>query len=72
MHNDVNLLLQGGKMSNYLDSLHLGDKVHVKGPCGLFSYQGRGIYRYILQEHKAKKNKFGRWGHRHHPYAANY
>ncbi|KIZ05991.1 hypothetical protein MNEG_1964 [Monoraphidium neglectum] len=34
----------GGKMSQHLDSLALGDEVEVKGPVGHFVYTGRGTY----------------------------
>ena len=32
----------GGKMSQYLDSLAIGDFVDVRGPNGLLEYKGRG------------------------------
>lgn len=37
---------EGGKMSQYLDSLNVGDCVTVKGPVGHVEYLGKG--RYIL------------------------
>jgi hypothetical protein len=33
---------EGGKMSQHLDRLQLGDTVDVKGPIGRFLYKGRG------------------------------
>lgn len=37
----------GGKMSQYLDTLKIGDAIDVKGPVGHMHYLGRG--RYILE-----------------------
>ncbi|GBF87848.1 nitrate reductase [Raphidocelis subcapitata] len=34
----------GGKMSQHLDSLAVGDTVEVKGPVGHFVYEGRGTF----------------------------
>lgn len=34
----------GGKMSQLLDALRVGDAVEVKGPVGHFVYEGRGGY----------------------------
>jgi nitrate reductase (NAD(P)H) len=34
----------GGKMSQYLDTLAVGDTIDVKGPVGHFVYEGRGQY----------------------------
>lgn len=33
---------EGGKMSQYLESLHLGDVVDFRGPGGLLEYRGHG------------------------------
>jgi nitrate reductase (NAD(P)H) len=35
---------EGGKMSQHLDSLTIGDSIDVKGPVGHFVYVGRGKY----------------------------
>lgn len=35
---------EGGKMSQYLDSLNIGDTIDVKGPVGHFTYVGNGDY----------------------------
>ncbi len=34
----------GGKMSQHLDRLALGDTIEVKGPVGHMVYEGRGAY----------------------------
>lgn len=34
---------EGGKMSQYLDSLRIGDRIDFRGPSGLLVYQGKGI-----------------------------
>ena len=36
---------QGGRMSQYLERMALGDTIDVKGPLGHFIYEGRGYYR---------------------------
>lgn len=33
-----------GKMSQYLDSLNIGDTVEVRGPNGRLQYKGKGIW----------------------------
>jgi Na+-transporting NADH:ubiquinone oxidoreductase subunit NqrF len=35
---------EGGKMSQHLDSLAVGDSIDVKGPVGHFVYEGRGKF----------------------------
>ncbi len=39
------LVRQGGRMSQYLEKMALGDTIDVKGPLGHFIYEGRGYYR---------------------------
>jgi len=34
----------GGKMSQYLDSLNIGDTVEVRGPNGRLQYKGKGVF----------------------------
>jgi len=34
----------GGKMSQHLESLQIGDTIDVRGPNGLLVYQGRGLF----------------------------
>uniref|UniRef100_A0AAR2LA52 NADH-cytochrome b5 reductase n=1 Tax=Pygocentrus nattereri TaxID=42514 RepID=A0AAR2LA52_PYGNA len=35
---------EGGKMSQYLDSLRIGDTIDFRGPSGLLVYQGKGCF----------------------------
>ncbi|RXG54066.1 NADH-cytochrome b5 reductase 1 [Armadillidium vulgare] len=35
---------EGGKMSQHLDSLKLGDCIDVRGPTGSMEYQGEGVF----------------------------
>lgn len=35
---------EGGKMSQYLDSLNIGDTVDIRGPSGKLTYVGRGEF----------------------------
>lgn len=35
---------EGGKMSQHLDSLSIGDTIDVKGPVGHFVYEGRSKF----------------------------
>lgn len=36
---------EGGKMSQYLESLKVGDHIDVRGPSGLLVYKGKGQQR---------------------------
>ncbi|KAK9903477.1 hypothetical protein WJX75_006549 [Coccomyxa subellipsoidea] len=36
---------EGGRMSQYLEKMKLGDKIDVKGPLGHFVYEGKGRFR---------------------------
>mmetsp|Transcript_31111 Transcript_31111/g.69120 ORF Transcript_31111/g.69120 Transcript_31111/m.69120 type:complete len:849 (+) Transcript_31111:85-2631(+) len=47
---------EGGKMSQYLDSLQVGDEITVKGPVGHFVYEGRGAYQ--MHKHKGVAKHF--------------
>ncbi|GAX75762.1 hypothetical protein CEUSTIGMA_g3205.t1 [Chlamydomonas eustigma] len=40
----------GGKLSQYLDKLNIGDEVTFKGPVGHFTYEGKGAYQ--MHKHK--------------------
>jgi len=33
---------EGGKMSQYLEAMKIGDKIQIRGPNGLLEYKGRG------------------------------
>ncbi|KAM9320202.1 NADH-cytochrome b5 reductase 1-like [Gastrophryne carolinensis] len=41
---------EGGKMSQYLDSLAIGDSIDVQGPKGLLEYKGKGYF--VIQPNK--------------------
>jgi len=48
----------GGKMSQHLDSLDIGDFIDVRGPNGLLVYNGRGLtvvafFRKLSRNHAA-------------------
>jgi len=34
----------GGKMTQYLDNMNIGDSIDVRGPSGLLVYNGRGVF----------------------------
>jgi nitrate reductase (NAD(P)H) len=42
----------GGKMSQHLDSMNIGDLIDVKGPLGEFNYKGNGDFTWHLQPRK--------------------
>lgn len=44
----------GGKMSQYLDSLDIGDKIDIAGPFGRIEYLGKGSIRVGKKEKKVK------------------
>ncbi|KAI7840579.1 hypothetical protein COHA_005732 [Chlorella ohadii] len=44
----------GGKMSQYLDSLAIGDSIEAKGPIGHVEYLGRGRYSLDGEPHAAR------------------
>ena len=35
---------EGGKMTQHLESLAIGDTIDVRGPGGLLQYEGRGVF----------------------------
>lgn len=45
----------GGKLSQYLDTLDIGDSIEVKGPVGHMNYLGRGRYTLDGEERSAKR-----------------
>jgi len=44
----------GGKMSQYMDTLKVGDKLAIMGPIGSHEYMGKGIFKSGRAEHKCK------------------
>ena len=38
--------LQGGRMTQVMEALKVGDSMEVKGPLGHFIYQGRGKFKH--------------------------
>uniref|UniRef100_A0A7E4VYM4 NADH-cytochrome b5 reductase n=1 Tax=Panagrellus redivivus TaxID=6233 RepID=A0A7E4VYM4_PANRE len=54
---------EGGKMSQHLDSLHLGEHIDVRGPAGLITYEGNSVFA-IQKDKKAKpvNHKFKKIG----------
>lgn len=47
------LKIQGGKVSQYMDSLKVGDLLDVQGPYGVIEYYGRGEWKkYGKNKHK--------------------
>ncbi|KRY41759.1 NADH-cytochrome b5 reductase 2 [Trichinella spiralis] len=38
------LFPEGGKMTQYLDNLKIGDSINIRGPGGLLTYNGRGCF----------------------------
>ena len=45
----------GGKMSQYMDSLKVGDTLDIEGPTGMHTYLGDGLFRSGKKEHKCTK-----------------
>ena len=46
---------EGGKLTQYLENLSLGDSVDVRGPSGLLVYNGRG--KFNIKEDKKSAGK---------------
>lgn len=44
----------GGKMSQYLESLEVGDSIDVRGPSGHYTYKGNGLFE-VEESRKEKK-----------------
>ena len=44
----------GGKMSQHLESLEIGDSIDVRGPSGHYTYKGNGVFE-IEESRKEKK-----------------
>jgi nitrate reductase (NAD(P)H) len=49
---------QGGKMSQYLDNLKVGDTLDCRGPVGEFEYFGNGRFTIDHESHQAKQFNF--------------
>lgn len=45
----------GGKMSQYMDTLKVGDKIDIQGPIGMHEYLGKGKFVSGKKEHTCKK-----------------
>ena len=48
-------LLQGGRMTQFMEKMAIGDTIDVKGPLGHFVYKGRGTYSHHGKEGKVKQ-----------------
>ena len=46
---------QGGRMTQYMEKMAIGDSIDVKGPLGHFVYKGKGIYSHHGHEGKVKQ-----------------
>ena len=44
----------GGKVSQYLDSLAIGDEIDISGPFGLIEYKGRGVFSASRKDRQVK------------------
>ncbi|XP_069828688.1 NADH-cytochrome b5 reductase 1-like isoform X2 [Dendropsophus ebraccatus] len=51
---------EGGKMSQYLDNLSIGQSIEVQGPKGLFVYQGKGYFATQPTKRSPAERKFAR------------
>lgn len=50
---------EGGKMSQYLDRLSIGQTIDVKGPMGRLIYQGRGCFEIAGRLHRPQVQQLG-------------
>lgn len=48
------LFPDGGKVSQYLDSLSIGDSIDIAGPYGLIEYKAPGLFLALRKEKRAK------------------
>ncbi|KAM3933721.1 NADH-cytochrome b5 reductase 1 [Leptodactylus fuscus] len=51
---------EGGKMSQYLDNLSIGEAIEFQGPKGLFLYQGQGYFAIQPNKRCSAEKKFAR------------
>ena len=45
----------GGKMSQYMDTLKVGDTIDIMGPIGTHEYLGNGVFKSGTKQHKCKQ-----------------
>lgn len=46
---------EGGKMSQHLDRMAIGDMIDVKGPLGEVTYKGNGNFTYLMEDKQATR-----------------
>uniref|UniRef100_UPI00398F4907 NADH-cytochrome b5 reductase 3-like n=1 Tax=Pristiophorus japonicus TaxID=55135 RepID=UPI00398F4907 len=51
---------EGGKMSQYLEDMNLGDTIHFRGPSGLLTYQGKGKFSIQSDKKSPPEAKFAK------------
>jgi len=51
---------EGGKMSQHLDSLNIGDTIDIRGPNGLLVYEGRGRFNVRTSKKDPPKQKLAK------------
>ncbi|KAE8623770.1 hypothetical protein XENTR_v10005723 [Xenopus tropicalis] len=51
---------EGGKMSQYLDNLSIGDVIEFQGPRGLLAYNGKGEFGIQINKKSPVEKKFAR------------
>jgi len=44
----------GGKMSQYLSALNVGDQIAIQGPTGSIEYKGKGLFQHMRKELRTK------------------
>jgi len=52
---------EGGKLSQFLDAVKVGDKVDFKGPVGKYNYESRGLFNFGIGD-KTVEKKFKQVG----------
>ncbi|XP_072419383.1 NADH-cytochrome b5 reductase 3-like [Chiloscyllium punctatum] len=51
---------EGGKMSQYLEDLKIGDTIHFRGPGGLLFYEGKGKFAIQPDKKSPPENKYAK------------
>ncbi|XP_072278467.1 NADH-cytochrome b5 reductase 1 isoform X2 [Pyxicephalus adspersus] len=51
---------EGGKMTQYLDNLTIGDSIEIQGPRGLLEYEGKGYFAIQPNKRSPAQRKFVR------------